>query len=85
MVGVAGMSAAALSIAGLSVQAHAAGLFGRWFLVLGLVVAVLLLGAFAFFPIAALLIWLIVVAIALMRNPAVTVQSPASSALPPES
>jgi hypothetical protein len=68
MVGVAGMTAAAVSIACLSVQAHSVGLFGRGFLIFGLVVAVLLLGALAFFPIVALLIWMIVVSVVSIRG-----------------
>lgn len=68
MVGVAGMSTAALGIACLSVQAHATGLFGRRLLIFSLVVALALLGSIAFVPIIALLIWLIVVSIALSRS-----------------
>jgi len=72
MVGVAGMSAAALSIACLSVQARAAGLFGRRLLIFSLVVALALLGSIAFLPIITLLIWLVVVGIALSRSPGAT-------------
>jgi hypothetical protein len=69
MVALAGMTAAALSIAGLTFQGRAAGLFGGRLLVLGLVVAVLLLGSLAFFPILALFVWLIVVSVVLLRRP----------------
>jgi hypothetical protein len=68
MVGVPGMLAAALSIAALSIQAHAAGIFGKRLRTFSLVVAVVLLASLEFFPIAALLIWLVVVAVALLRG-----------------
>jgi hypothetical protein len=69
MVGVGGMTAAALSIACLSMQARTVGLFGRRLLIFSLVVALVLLGSIAFVPIIALLIWLIVVTIVLLRRP----------------
>ena len=68
MVGIPGMIATAISIACLSVQAHSAGIFGKRLLWFSLVVAVVLLASFAFLPIAALLIWLIVVAVTLLRG-----------------
>jgi len=68
MVGVAGMLAAALSVACLSVQAHSAHLYGRRMMIFGLVVAVFLLGGIAFVPIIALLVWLLVASITLMRK-----------------
>jgi hypothetical protein len=71
MVGIPGMLATALSIAFLSVQAHAAGIFGARMRTFGLIVAVLLLASLEFFPIAALLVWLIVAAIVLLRAPAI--------------
>jgi hypothetical protein len=76
MVGVAGMLAASLSIACLSLQARSAGVFGRRLTQFSLVVAVLLLGSVAFVPILALLVWLIVVAVALTRSS--TVRGPAN-------
>ena len=69
MVGVAGMLAAALAVAFLSVQARSAEIFGRKLTIFGLVVALVLLGAIAFVPIVALLIWLVIASITLMRNP----------------
>ena len=63
MVGIPGMLATAISIACLSVQAHTAGLFGKRLLWFAFVVSVVLLASFAFLPIAALLVWLIVVAV----------------------
>jgi hypothetical protein len=70
MVAVPGMLAAALAVAGLSLQAHRAGLFGRPMQVFGIVVAVILLASLAFIPIAALLVWLVVTAIVLVRRSA---------------
>jgi hypothetical protein len=67
MVSVAGMLATALSIACLSIQARSAGVFGTRMMRFGIVVSIVLLGAVAFAPIAALLIWLVVAAYALMR------------------
>lgn len=72
MVGVPGMLAASLGIACLSVQAHRAGIFGKRLLSFSLVVAVVLLASLEFFPIVALLIWLVVVAVALLRRPSVS-------------
>lgn len=60
-----------MSIACLGVQARAAGVFGKRLLTFSLVVAVVLLGSLAFVPIVALLIWLIVVSIVLLRSNAV--------------
>ena len=67
MVGIPAMLATSLSIACLAVQAHAAGIFGKRLLWFSALVAVVLLPSFLFFPIAALLIWLVVVAVALLR------------------
>jgi hypothetical protein len=68
MVAIPGMLAAALSVARLSGQARSAGLFGKKLMIFGLVVSVVLLGAVLFVPIAALLIWLIVVSITMIRR-----------------
>lgn len=78
MAGIAGMLAAALSISSMSVQARSAGVFSRRMSRFSLVVAVVLLGSAAFVPIVALLIWLVVVAVALVRSSPVGA-SPASS------
>lgn len=67
MVGVAGMLAAALSIACLSVQARAAGIFGARLGRFSLAVAVVLLASVVFLPIVALLIWLVAVTVTLNR------------------
>lgn len=69
MVGLGGMVAAALSVASLSVQAHATGVFGTKMRTFGLVVAVVLLASVLFVPIVALLAWLVVVAIRWIRDP----------------
>ena len=69
MVAHAGMTATALSVAGMTVQAHAAGLFGGRLRILGVVVAVVLLASLAFLPIVTLLVWLVVVSVVLMRRP----------------
>jgi len=76
MVGVAGMLAAALSIACLSVQARAAGIFGTRLTRFSLAVAVVLLASVAFVPIVALPIWLVAVTVTLNRT------APAKSAVP---
>ena len=74
------MLATSLSIGVLSAQAHAAGLFGRAMLIFGLVVAVLLLAAVFFFPMAALPIWVIVAVVVLMRRSSAI--SPATAPAP---
>jgi uncharacterized protein YraI len=68
MVAVPGMLSAALAVVGLSVQAYRARLFGRKMEVFGIAVAVILLPSLAFFPILALLIWLVITAIVLIRQ-----------------
>jgi hypothetical protein len=70
LVGVAGMPAAALSIACLSIQSRAAGTMTTRMMRFSLGVAVVLLGSLAFIPIIALLIWLLAVAVPLIRRPA---------------
>ena len=70
LVAVAGMPAAALSIACLSVQARAAGVMTTRMMRFSLIVSVVLLASLAFIPIIALVIWLLVVAIPLIRRPA---------------
>jgi hypothetical protein len=77
MVGVAGMLAAALSIACLSVQARAAGIFGARLARFSVAVALVLLASVAFVPIVALLIWLVAVTVTLTRR------APAISAVKP--
>ncbi len=67
-IAVAGMFAASLSLAALTVQGFAAGFFGRKLLIFGLVIAVGLLGSVFFFPMLLLVIWVIVITIVLMRG-----------------
>lgn len=69
MVGLPGMLATALSVACLSVQGRRAGLLGRNMTGFGLIVALVLLAGMAFIPIAVLLIWLVVSAVLLIREP----------------
>jgi hypothetical protein len=68
MVGVAGMLAAALSIAALSVQARAAGIFGARLARFSVAVAVVLLASVTFVPIVALLVWLVAVTVTVTRR-----------------
>ncbi len=68
MVGLAGMLAASVSVAAVSVQARSAGLFGQRLFRFSMLVAVLLLASFAFVPILGLLIWLVAVAVTLLRD-----------------
>lgn len=69
MVGVGAMLAASLCIACVSIQARAAGIFGRRLTILGLVVSVVLLASVFFVPIVALLVWLVAASVALVRAP----------------
>lgn len=80
IVSVAGMPAAALSIAGVSLQARSAGVFSARLTRLSLVVAAVLLAAVAFVPILALLVWLIVITVVLMRERAAREPAPGSLA-----
>lgn len=80
MVGVAGMLAAAFSIACLSAQARAAGIFTARLARFSLAVAVVLLASIAFVPIVALLIWMVTVTVTLNRaGPAGTAGSSATA------
>jgi hypothetical protein len=67
-IAVAGMIAASVSVATLSIQAYGARLFGRTLLVLSLVVAVGLLGSVFFIPMALLPIWALVMSVVLVRR-----------------
>jgi hypothetical protein len=67
-VAVAGMIAASVSVATLSIQAYGAGLLGRTLLVLSLIVAVGLLGSVFFIPMALLPIWALVMTVVLVRR-----------------
>ena len=67
-IAVAGMFGVALALGGIAVQAHRAGLFGRRFAIIGVVVGVITIFSFAFFPMAATVIWFLVVSIMLLRR-----------------
>jgi hypothetical protein len=67
LVSVVGMLAAALAIACLSAQGRRAGIFGRRLHFFGIVVAVALLFAIVFIPVAAILLWAPIVAIQWIR------------------
>jgi MFS family permease len=68
MVGVGGMLAAAVSVAWLSVLGLRCGVLGKVLGRSGVVVSVLLLGAIAFIPIVALLVWVAATSVALLRR-----------------
>ena len=67
---VGGMLALALAVASLTLQGRAAGAFGKGMTIFGLVVAVITLFSFVFFPVLAPLIWVVTVSVALIRRPA---------------
>jgi hypothetical protein len=75
-VSVAGMFGVALVIAGLGVQARSAGLFGRWFATTSIVVAILTLFSFGYYPMIAPMLWFLVVSIMLLRRNSVVGKSP---------
>ena len=67
-VAIAGALTAVAFIVAVTTLARSAGLFPGWLIVVSYIAAVLLLGAVAFFPIAALPIWVLVVSIVLLRR-----------------
>jgi hypothetical protein len=69
LVFVGGMIALAVSVASLSLQARAAGAFGKGLTVFSLIMAVLTVFSFEFFPVLAPLIWVLTVSIVLIRRP----------------
>jgi hypothetical protein len=72
LAGVAGSWAAAVAVAALSVQGHAAGLFGAKMRAAGIITALVLVLSILFAPILALLAWVIAAAIICIRNPVAT-------------
>ena len=68
LAGVAGSWAAAVAVATLSVQGHAAGVFGTKMRAAGIITAVALLFSILFVPIVALLAWVLVAAISWIRQ-----------------
>ena len=77
---IGGMYPAALGIAVLAFQAHPAGVFAKWVLILSDVVAVGLLASVLFFPLILLLVWVLVVAVLLLRSDSRPAAAVASSA-----
>jgi hypothetical protein len=67
LVSVGGMVAAALAIVCLSVQGRTAGVLGRRTSIFGIVASAVLLAAVAFIPIAAILLWTLVLAVQWLR------------------
>jgi hypothetical protein len=67
-IAVLGMFGVALAIAGVGVLASSAGLFGRRFAVVSLVVALITLFSFGFFPLIVPLLWFLIVSIMLLRK-----------------
>jgi hypothetical protein len=77
VIGVAGMFATALAIGGLSLQARRVGFFSQRLATFSMIVAVITLASFLFFPLLVMLIWFVVVAVALYRR--VPAPSPAQT------
>jgi hypothetical protein len=75
-VSVGGMFALALAIAGLGLQASSAGLFGRRFATTSIVVAIVTLFSFGYYPMVVPLAWILVVSIMLLRRDADAAKSP---------
>jgi hypothetical protein len=70
LAGVAGSLATAVAVATLSVQGHAAGIFGTKMRAAGLVVALAQLLSILFAPILGLFAWVLVAAVTWIRSPA---------------
>jgi hypothetical protein len=70
LAGIAGSWAAAVAVATLSIQGHAAGVLGTKMRAAGIITAVALLLSMLFGPIVALLAWVLAAAINWIRNPA---------------
>jgi hypothetical protein len=75
-VSVAGMFGVALAIAGLGVQARSAGLFGRRFATTSIVVAIITLFSFGYYPMIAPMLWFLIVSIMLLRRNSLVAKSP---------
>ncbi len=63
------MPAAALTVAAICVAALRANALPRWLAYAGFAAAVLLLASFVFFPMAALVVWVVATAVVLARRP----------------
>ena len=68
VVGVPGMLAAAIAVVALGLPARTAGVFGRKLFIYSIIVGIALLAAVEFFPIALLLVWLVIAAIVQLRQ-----------------
>jgi hypothetical protein len=68
LIAVSGMIAFALALGCLSLQARRAGVFGRGLTIFSLVVAVVALFSFIFFPMLLVLVWFLVASIILLRR-----------------
>lgn len=80
LAGIAGAWSAAVAIAALSVQGHAAGVFGRRMRAAGLVVAAVLILSPLFIPILALVAWVLTASILWIRQPIAAAGLPAHHA-----
>ena len=69
LAGVAGTWAAAVAVATLSVQGHAAGVFGARMRAAGIVTALVLIFSILFIPIVALLAWVLTATVMWIRRP----------------
>jgi hypothetical protein len=70
LAGIAGSWCAAVAVAALSVQGRAAGVFGARMRAAGVIAAVLLILAPLFFPLLALVAWVLAATISWIRHPA---------------
>jgi hypothetical protein len=68
LIAVAGMIAFALALGCLTLQARRAGVFGRGLTIFSLVVAVVALFSFIFFPMLLVLVWFLVASVMLFRR-----------------
>lgn len=69
MVGIGAAASMMVAVIGMAIQAHAVGLFGARLRAISIVVGVALIAGFTFFPVIALILWVIAVAIYLLRQP----------------
>jgi hypothetical protein len=68
LIAVAGMIAFALALGALSLQARRAGVFGKGLTIFSLIVAVVALFSFIFFPMLLVLVWFLVASVMLFRR-----------------
>jgi hypothetical protein len=70
VIAIPGMIALALAMGILTINAGKVGLFGRKLTIFGIVLAVLTVASFLFFPLVAMLVWSIVASVVLVRSKA---------------